>query len=243
MLSTCVSRNLFSLAPEAERLHSAFCGTVAHWGKRIFKGATMRTIAELTGQRFGQLVVIKKSVWNGAKAWLCICDCGNKKTIPTSSLRSGCSKSCGCLQKKLASERAKLTKTHGLSFHPLYKTWHHMIARCYDPDHHAYKDYGARGIKVCDRWKESVEAFIKDMGIRPNGKTLDRKNNDGDYEPSNCRWATDEQQHQNTRGVREITLNGVTLCASAWARRIGVSTSTVCRRLNKNWPIERVLQP
>jgi hypothetical protein len=116
-----------------------------------------------------------------------------------------------------------------------------MVARCHDPEHDSYVNYGARGIVVCDRWRFSVHAFIDDMGKRPEGMSIERKDNNGRYEPDNCRWATQAEQMRNTRRNRILSFNGITLCVSDWAKRLKVARSVIQSRLDSGWSIERTL--
>lgn len=134
--------------------------------------------------------------------------------------------------------------THGHSGTSLYKTWERMRQRCHNPNSNSYGNYGGRGIVVCERWLSSFENFLADMGERPEGKTLDRyPDNDGNYEPGNCRWATNAEQKRNTRRTKMITFNGKTLCMRDWAALVGVSESQFWKRINKGWPLERALTP
>lgn len=120
-----------------------------------------------------------------------------------------------------------------------YETWSGMIKRCYTQAHRAYANYGGRGIAVCDRWRESFENFHADMGDRPAGLSIDRIDNNGNYEPSNCRWATCKQQSRNTRKARLITLNGETRCLTEWAELTGIKAITLLFRLDRGWSIEK----
>jgi hypothetical protein len=134
--------------------------------------------------------------------------------------------------------------THGLTASPTYRSWQHMKRRCCEVTHHNYYRYGARGIKVCDRWLESFENFLADMGIRPEGTTLDRKDGTKDYTPDNCRWATPTEQTDNRILHYEkmpLTFNGVTKPINVWAQELNVKTDTLRRRLNRGWTVEKAL--
>ena len=123
---------------------------------------------------------------------------------------------------------------------PTYQTWMNMRARCTNPRNTGYENYGGRGIQICPRWQESFENFLADMGAKPNGMSLDRINNGGNYEPDNCRWATRTEQNNNSRQVRLITFRGKTQRLSDWAAEIGCSLSRMHQRL-KLWPLDRAL--
>ncbi len=132
---------------------------------------------------------------------------------------------------------------HTVNFRPTktYTTWISMCARCVDPSATSYPRYGARGIKVCPRWKSSFENFLEDMGEKPLGLTLERINSNGDYEPSNCRWATVAEQRRNCRNTINLTFNRETLCLADWATRLGVNYGALYLRLRKGWSFERTL--
>lgn len=152
----------------------------------------------LKGRRFGRLVVLEEGdkTKEGLIRWHCLCDCGREKIVSGKDLRKNRTKSCGCFQKDVLS---KLKSTHNQTDSPTYKSWKGMHRRCYNSNYKRYPDYGGRGIGVCERW-HSFENFLEDMGERPKGKTIDRIDPDGNYEPSNCRWATPEEQSRNIRG-------------------------------------------
>ncbi|MCK4525947.1 hypothetical protein KAW18_01145 [candidate division WOR-3 bacterium] len=149
---------------------------------------------DLTGQRFNRLTVIEPTEKRSSKCvvWRCLCDCGNEAFVNSNNLKSGGVKSCGCLSRETKT-------THGMSGTREYWTYRCMIDRCYNPKAPNYKDYGDRGIKVCDRWRNSFEAFYEDMGPRPKGMTIDRIDSYGNYKLSNCQWATGHEQRMNCR--------------------------------------------
>jgi hypothetical protein len=159
----------------------------------------MSTFKDITGQRFGRWVVVSVNRRSSPskRYWLCVCDCGTRRDLQASSLKRGTSRSCGCLSGEVTAERQrKKFTTHGKSRTPEYLTWKNMRQRCRNPNRPDFKNYGGRGIE--DRYP-GFEAFATDLGKKPPGTTLDRKDNDGHYEKGNCRWATRSQQNRNRR--------------------------------------------
>lgn len=175
------------------------------------------------GQRFGRLAVVGEAApRSGNRRVICVCDCGAETNTMLASLIKGETTSCGCYHRELlaehnrsAEQRAQITK-HGLTKHPLYNTWWGMIARCEDPGHHAFKNYGGRGITVCPEWHD-VAAFIAwieaNIGPRPAGMTLDRADNDGPYAPGKVRWATLSEQRRNRRSKEQCDADAARLAA------------------------------
>lgn len=163
---------------------------------------------DYSGRRYGRLLVVSMIYEAGKDAKAkCICDCGIEKTVTAYNLQSGNTTSCGCLSHEKRVERGKewgarsgsFNRTHGYSNTPTYASWSDAKKRCYSPQNKRFAEYGGRGIGMCDTWKNSFDAFLRDMGERPNGTSLERKNVNKGYEPGNCVWATPAQQAQNKR--------------------------------------------
>lgn len=203
----------------------------------------MSRAKNLIGKTFGLLTVISRDVDDKRKdvRWFCKCECGTVKSLFAMQLKAGKTKSCGC---KIAEEARARATTHGLTRTKEHRSWCSMNARCNNPNHHAYGIYGGRGIKICARWK-SFELFLADMGPRPSLEySLDRINNDGDYEPDNCRWATQLEQRLNNSGIRLVTINGKTQRLIDWARESGFPYYVLFKRLEAGWePIRAITQP
>jgi hypothetical protein len=167
-------------------------------------------ILDLTRQRFGRLLVLKQSGGKkrGCILWLCKCDCGNTVIVPSGDLRTPRKRSCGCLQKEVASligRTGNNRRTHGMKGTKIYHVWDSIKYRCLNPNYRQWKDYGGRGVTICDEWAKSFEAFYDYVSKLPNyrgkGYSIDRINNDGNYEPGNVRWATRIEQNRNRRNV------------------------------------------
>lgn len=189
----------------------------------------------LIGQRFGLLKVVRVARKGRLRAWMCACDCGRESVVTTGALRSGNTKSCGCRKQQVLGES---TTTHGLAGTREYRIWRAMRTRCNNRKSKAYPRYGGRGIAVCARW-DTFANFLADMGPAPPGTSLDRwPDNDGNYEPSNCRWATPKEQARNMRVNRMIEHEGETLCLAAWAERLGTTSDVLWKRLSRHGRIE-----
>lgn len=190
---------------------------------------------DLEGQKFNLLTVIERTTnKGGATRWLCKCDCGNVTVTYGKFLKSGHTKSCGCVQEQ---KRREGNPKHNLvkSNNKLYWVYKSMKQRCYDKNHRAYVDYGARGIIICPKWLEDVENFVKDMqGSYEEGLSLDRIDVNGPYSPENCRWATTTEQNRNKRNNLEIRIGRKYNCVAEWCDMFGIPATNVYQRLKKN---------
>jgi hypothetical protein len=198
-----------------------------------------RLIELRAGRRFTRLVVVRRARHNGRKAWLCRCDCGNPvKTFSADLLRDRV-KSCGCLHIDQNRSRA----THRATATPEYQIWADIIRRCSKPSHHAWADYGGRGIKVCKRW-QNFEHFIKDVGPRPTpAHSLDRRKVNGGYSPANCRWATRKEQARNKRNNLIVIFRGRAMTFAEAVELTGIRYKLAYARLHSGWPLEMALTP
>jgi hypothetical protein len=196
----------------------------------------------LVGERFNRLLV---ESFGPAKTYpcgtshttfICQCDCGAKVTVLGISLKSGNTKSCGCLA---IESLVKRSKRHGMTGSRTYRIWQAMLNRCRNKNLYQFKDWGGRGISVCERWLK-YENFLNDMGEAAPGSSIDRIDNDGNYEPKNCRWATVQQQNRNKKSNRNLTFNGKTKCLKDWADDIGIDQTSLSERLEK-WDLQRAL--
>lgn len=188
------------------------------------------------GDKYGRLTAIKFNHQdkNANKYWLFRCSCGNEKVILVVSVKNGNTRSCGCLRKERAT-------AHGMAGTRTYDIWAGMKERCNNKQKKEYKHYGGRGIKVCNHWNK-FENFYKDMGKAPEHMSIDRINNNGNYEPNNCRWATGIEQANNRRSNHLLTYKGKTQTITQWAGEIGINKITLSGRINSlNWTVERAL--
>lgn len=199
---------------------------------------------DLTGKRFGRLAVIRMIGRSGKyrrTIWLCKCDCGNYSKPDGSSLSSGNSISCGCYASDVTSI---LSTVHGDTSNYKrtreYRSWRAMKDRCLRPKCKSYHNYGGRGIRICERWLNSYESFLEDMGRCPTGLMLERIHNDGNYEPSNCKWDTGRNQARNRRTNTVLTHKGKSMCAVKWAEELGISYCVILNRLKQGWSLGQI---
>lgn len=213
------------------------CSSIESARKRINR-PKKTTLIDLTGQRFGRLL-ITKYLYTEQHSWFSyVCDCGNTGKTTSNRLRTGTTKSCGCLLKE---RRGKCLVTHGMTKSPVYSIWQSMLNRCYNANVTHYARYGARGITVCDKWHR-FENFYADMGNRPTkNHSIERLDNEGDYEPGNCIWADRKSQARNRSTNRMMTLRSKTQCLAAWAEELGWSQSTLITRVSRGWSDHRAL--
>lgn len=194
---------------------------------------------ELIGNKFGMLLVVSAAEpikWNSVnkplKAWSCKCDCGSEVVVTERNLVRGIATSCGCKKKKHWSDVGKSRKTHGLSNTKESSAWSHMIGRCYNKNSPQYKNYGGRGICVCDKWKNSFSEFVADVGMAPTkDHSLERINVNVGYEPGNVRWATWKEQQRNRRNNRLVTIGEETKTLAEWCEIYDASYPVVWQRI------------
>lgn len=197
-------------------------------------------LAVIAGERFGKLVVIGESLQD-SKYFRLACDCGTRFIAAKGSVRSGNTKSCGCA--RISTLRAQKT-THGLTLHPLYRTWADMRKRVLNKNSKSYANYGGRGITICSRW-DDFSKFVEDMGVRPERHTLDRIDNNGDYSPSNCRWAAPATQVENRRVSLRYMYNNVAYTLrelSKISETFGVNYSNLRCRISKGIPVQLAVE-
>ena len=208
----------------------------------------MKTI-DISNKKFGKLLAVKRCTnMSGKTAWECKCDCGNITFVTTSNLTCNRIRSCGCLKIKQLLERST---THNQRHTVLYSVWRGLRQRCNNPKHASYHNYGGRGIKVCEEWDKSFQSFYdwsyangystenqKDEKLK---LTIDRIDNNGNYEPSNCRWVDRKTQTRNMRTTRFITFNGQNKSVSEWCEIYGIKLQTFNTRIRNGWSIEEAL--
>lgn len=197
---------------------------------------------ELIGRKFGRLLVVERlesqsyGIRDKKSVWLCRCECGSMTRVTGSALNTGKSQSCGCAIREATANRSR---THGMTGTRTYRIWQAMHNRCRYPTSAMYHRYGGRGIKVCERWS-SFEAFLADMGECPPGSSIDRVDNDADYDPENCRWADRRSQARNTSRNRFISFNGERKCLKEWAESLSMDQASLAERIEK-WGVQRAL--
>lgn len=206
----------------------------------------MGAFKDLTGKRFGRLVVIGRDQndKNGNARWTCICDCGRTSVSYGSQLRNGRTQSCGCLHRERVAQLSQHYRlTHGASSTRLYRSWRKMIERCVNEHCASYKYYGARGISVCAEWNDFTN--FQEWAIH-NGYsdelTIDRIDTEKGYSPDNCRWATITEQANNKRNNHFLAYDGETLTIAQWERRTGIPQHLILQRIDRDmWSVERAL--
>lgn len=200
----------------------------------------MGKFLDLSGHKYHRLTVLRRALVQpgGNIVFICLCECGRTINVTGDKLRSGNTKSCGCLKHDVLT-------THGESKHPLYMVWYNMVRRCADQTDIGWKNYGGRGIKVCSEWtgENGLVNFITDMPPRPFGKSLERKDNNGPYSKENCYWATRAEQSRNMRTNRFIEYAGLRMCVPDWAAKASINPDTLWQRLKSGWSMERALIP
>lgn len=197
-------------------------------------------MSSLIGKCFGRWMVTDYAASvNGKARLVCKCECGTIRNIDKYSLTHNGTNSCGCLQKEQPNR-----KKHGMSKATIHRTWRNMKDRCYNKNNKEYSDYGGRGIKVCERWLDNFEAFYSDVSsllhYNEMGYSIDRIDNNGNYEPNNVQWATKTEQNKNKRNNINITYNGKTQCLKAWAMELDMPYCTLWQRIKTlKWSAER----
>ena len=205
------------------------------------EGSSMNNL-DISGHKYGKLSVVKRAADREYKSrscamWLCVCECGNETTVALSSLRSGNTKSCGCLHQNAWDGR----KTQRIGNKTEYTAWSRMKQRCYDKNDKSFPDYGGRGITVSDEWIASFDTFLADMGARPQGGySIERLDVNDGYSKSNCIWASNHAQARNKRNNIVIEFNGTRKILADWAADLGICWASLYERIQK-WPLEKAL--
>lgn len=216
--------------------------SAALWSLHLRKAQMSKRIEVKPGDRYGRLTILREvepvAMPNGKtmRRFECECTCGVVVTPFLNNMRRKLTTSCGCA-------RSEMHTKHGDWGSAEYTTWDGMLARCRNPEHESYKHYGGRGIKVCERWLTYAN-FLDDMGRKPSpSHTIDRyPDNDGNYEPGNCRWATQRQQNRNSRSNVLLTFRGKTMCAADWGDLVGIPGREISRRMRRGWTVQRALE-
>ena len=198
---------------------------------------------DCAGVQYGRLTALRfvELTSEGARKWECVCTCGTTCIVRAAELTTGRTQSCGCLQRERAKAAGKKNVKHGMCYSPTHNSWSAMLQRCYNEKVIGYPNYGGRGVEVCDDWKD-FNSFLRDMGERPSkAYSLDRIDNNGNYEPSNCRWATSKEQCNNRRSQSYVTFNGRKQTVAQWAVELGMQDATLRHRLYRGWSIQQAL--
>ena len=198
-----------------------------------------RTVIDMIGEKYGKLTVVSLDRREGKKnRWVCSCECGGEARVVRHSLLDGHTKSCGCNRV----EFGKNQHTHQMTCTTEYRTWRHIKSRCFNPNVPSYKDYGARGISMCDEWVNSFEQFYKDMGLKPSKDySIERINNNKGYTPENCKWATRTEQNKNKRNTILIEYVGKKQTLGDWSKDTGINKICLYKRHRMGWSAERML--
>lgn len=197
----------------------------------------LNSIRDLTGQRFGRLTVISLDDRGTRKTyWNCLCDCGNIKSIRSDSLQDGKIRSCGCLKKETDKINLTSNHSHKMSGTRIYQIWQGVKSRCYNPHDARYYRYGGRGIIVCDEWKSDFSSFYDWAMLNGYSEnlTIDRIDNDGNYEPSNCRWSSQKEQANNRSTNIKITIGNATKTLTEWCEIFELDFKTIYARYNRD---------
>lgn len=200
------------------------------------------TAKDYSGMKFGRLTAVESTAMRSGNniVWLCLCECGNETFVHSGNLKKGNTQSCGCLKKERITHHGQTSNGNNGGTRE-YWCWNSMRQRCINPKNPKYPRYGGRGIAVCERWSNSFENFFADMGTCPPGKTLERANGNGNYEPGNCLWAGYEKQNRNTSQNVWAVIGGVRKCMEDWCRHFGINRNTVNARRRRGWTLEKAL--
>lgn len=205
----------------------------------IVRDPRKRSADAIIGQTFGRLLVLKNQGSKPGSGYqmLCRCECGREKVVSKNHLTNGDTRSCGCFH---ADRTSEISKRHGLTGTPIYARWRAMLQRCINPKNKSWENYGGRGITVCERWK-TFDNFYADMGDPPLGATIERIDNNGSYEPGNCRWDTRTAQNRNQRQTVWLEYDGQVKPLTSWADDLGMPASAIRDRLKRGWSVERAV--